>query len=148
MINKCGECHVCCKVPCVPEIEKPANVLCWLYKENGCSINADKPKNCKTYQCVWVTQENIDIKYRPDILNVVFEQPLGCSFWIGYELKEDALKSADVASLIFAMNKDSAAVILKDISGNTQYSLPANMTFQELNKMYQDGMSKIKEMES
>lgn len=144
MTNPCGECKECCRACNIKEINKPSGVLCWLYQEGqGCSIHDTKPNDCKTYQCVWITQKNIDVKYRPDKLGVIFEQPYNCSFWMGIELQDGALAKEDTAQLVRAMNNDGAAVVLKSTNGAIQYSLPKGMTFEQLNEMYSVGMRTI-----
>jgi ferredoxin len=145
-INKCGGCGVCCKACHVEAISKPAGVLCWLYEEGkGCSEYSTRPDDCRTYQCVWITQDNIDLKFRPDKLGVIFEQPFGCSFWMGIELEEGALQKEDTARLVRAINHDGAPGILKNMAGKLQFSLPPGMTFETLNAMYSNGMQKIRE---
>ena len=118
----------------VKEIEKPANVLCWLYVDGGCSKYESRPKDCATYHCIYITQDNLDEKYRPDKLGVVFEQPLGQTFWVGYELEKDALQKEDTARLIRAMNNDGAIVLLKTLDGKFMHSIPAGtvVDLQEL----------------
>lgn len=126
-MNKCGECNVCCKACYVDEIKKPAGVLCWLYKDGGCSAYDTRPKDCATYRCIWITQENIDTKYRPDNLGVVFEQPLGKTFWVGYELEDGALEKEDTKRLVRAMNNDKAVVVLKSVKGKKMHSIPTDV---------------------
>jgi uncharacterized cysteine cluster protein YcgN (CxxCxxCC family) len=125
-MNKCGDCGICCKVCHIDELKKPAGVLCWLYKEDtGCNDYENRPQDCKTYQCVYITQETIDIKYRPDKLGVIFEQPFGKQYWVGVELEENALQKEDCKRLVRAMNNDGARILLKDLNGKIQYSIPS-----------------------
>ena len=130
-MNKCGTCNVCCKACKIEAIEKPAGVLCWLYKDGGCSDYENRPSDCATYQCVYVTQGSISLKYRPDNLGVVFEQPFGKSYWVGVELEENALQKEDCARLVRAMNNAGASILLKSLDGKFQHSLPPSITVEE-----------------
>lgn len=133
-MNKCGECNVCCKACKIDALEKPAGVLCWIYKDGGCSDYENRPNDCATYQCVYVTQETLDVKYRPDHLGVLFEQPFGKKYWVGLELEEGALQKEDCARLIRAMNNDGASILLKRLDGKFQHSLPSNVTVEDFIK--------------
>jgi len=133
-MNRCGDCFECCKACVISEINKPAGILCENYKCGGCSIYSGRPKDCETYQCVWVTQDNIDVKYRPDHLKVIFEQPYGKSYWVGIELETNSLQKEDCAKLVRAMNNDGASVMLKSIDGKFQYSLPAGKSIDDFKK--------------
>lgn len=133
-MNKCGKCGVCCKVCNIEVLNKPANVMCRHYGSQGCMVYKNRPEDCKTYQCIWVTQQEIDLKYRPDYLGVIFEQPFGKQYWVGIELTEGALQKPDCAKLINAMNNDGASVLLKSLNGRHQYSLPNNKTIEDFIK--------------
>jgi hypothetical protein len=106
--------------------------MCPLYTVGvGCSDYENRPEDCKTYQCIWVTQSDIDVKYRPDKLNVVFEQPLGKKYWLGIELKDNTLQQENSAKLIRAMNNDGASILLKSMDGRYQHSLPEGKSWEE-----------------
>ena len=137
-MNRCGNCSVCCFVPELKIISKEQNTLCANYC-GGCRIYDNRPIDCQTYRCIWITQENIDVKYRPDILGVVFEQPLGKRYWVGIELKEDALKQEDCIRLVRSMNNDGAYVMLKSTDGILQYSIPDGADLKSFLEEYNQG---------
>ena len=74
--NSCGECNVCCILPKVSAIDKPANQPCrYLQRgENGCTVYARRPMCCQKYACLWLQGFlSEDIRLRPDQLGVLFE---------------------------------------------------------------------------
>jgi hypothetical protein len=51
----CGNCSVCCKIPSIPEINKPSNTWCHHYAKGvGCSIYQDRPQVCRDFKCYWL----------------------------------------------------------------------------------------------
>lgn len=137
-VNECGTCNVCCKECQVDELNKPSGILCEHY-DAGCKIYSGRPKDCETYFCLWITQQNIDVKYRPDNLKVVFEIMKGVhNIWTGLELEEGALQKDDCKTIVRALNNDGASVLLKSIDGKLQYSLPKDVTSEEFFKKYKE----------
>lgn len=135
-MNRCGECDVCCNEHVkIDVLNKPFGQKCSFYC-NGCSQYESRPDDCKNYQCVFITQENLDVKYRPDNLGVVFEQPYGKSYWVGIELIENSLNKEDCIRLVRAMNNDGSKVMLKYVSGELQYSLPEGIDSEDFLKEY------------
>ena len=73
MERKCGECTACCKTHGVFEIQKMAGTWCpHSVLGKGCSIYADRPKECRDFSCAWLAGF-IDEQYRPDKTNIVPE---------------------------------------------------------------------------
>ena len=56
MKRQCGTCSACCRLPEVPEINKPANTPCkhLCAAGYGCQIYKNRPKMCADYQCCWL----------------------------------------------------------------------------------------------
>jgi hypothetical protein len=51
----------------VPSIDKPRGQLCDHWQEDcRCSIHAEKPDECRRFRCLWLANENIADRYRPD----------------------------------------------------------------------------------
>lgn len=62
----CGSCSLCCKLLDIPELEKPASLMCRHFaKGAGCSIHADRPSPCRTFQCFWSTTPQMPEEWRP-----------------------------------------------------------------------------------
>lgn len=72
MINKCGECTVCCTLSVVEELNKKAFDACSLCKNNGCSIYGKHPQVCKDFKCAYLESGTDNISLRPDKCNVMF----------------------------------------------------------------------------
>lgn len=73
--RECGDCVACCKFPAidVPELRKPADVLCPHNTGRGCSIYEQRPQPCRTWHCLWRRIAAMPDEARPDRVGVVFE---------------------------------------------------------------------------
>jgi len=93
MPRTCGACNACCKLLRIPDLDKPAGMLCeWTTIHGGCSRQAEKPKDpfnpvpgeayelaaCAQFKCVWLqSQTRTDPgeiqprHWRPDISHVM-----------------------------------------------------------------------------
>jgi hypothetical protein len=70
----CGGCVACCQfLPIsVPELEKPANLLCRHCVEGGCGIYERRPeKPCRVWHCGWRHMAKLGEEWRPDISGVI-----------------------------------------------------------------------------
>lgn len=76
--RSCGECVACCKAFRVPQLDKPANVLCRHAAGPGCSIYTTRPDACRAYYCLWRRIGALPEAARPDRLGIIF------SFVTGY----------------------------------------------------------------
>lgn len=68
----CGSCSMCCKVMRIEELSKPK--LTWCHHCNvgkGCAIYESKPRECTDFQCLWLMNESLEDKYKPDKLKIV-----------------------------------------------------------------------------
>ena len=66
-MRKCGPCNLCCVIPAIPQLNKPADTPCEHLTKDGCGIYEDRPQVCRDFACNWlagVTDEWI----RPDIV--------------------------------------------------------------------------------
>jgi len=65
-VNICSGCTLCCKVLGVEELAKARDVwCCHASKGTGCAIYAERPHTCRTFACLWLTQ-NLPPDARPD----------------------------------------------------------------------------------
>jgi hypothetical protein len=63
----CGECSLCCKIPEIAAVDKPAGVWCrHVIKGKGCGIYGERPEACRHYQCTWTWADPLDERWRPD----------------------------------------------------------------------------------
>lgn len=82
---ECDGCTACCKVLPIDsrlgrlkdEVEKYTIIaregeLC-TYCDNGCTIHSDRPRICRTFDCVYI-QDGYNKSLRPDKSGVIFEK--------------------------------------------------------------------------
>jgi hypothetical protein len=62
----CGACSLCCKLPQIEPLEKPAGKLCsHCNAGNGCSIYGSRPQVCRDFSCFWLAGHVNDAWYPP-----------------------------------------------------------------------------------
>jgi hypothetical protein len=94
----CGECDMCCRVPEILELRKPAGVLCRNYDciNKNCSIHDFRPNECKLFECAYYQMEKVSVKLRPDKCKIMFEKITDNLFYgtidLNYELTDTAKK--------------------------------------------------------
>ena len=63
----CGSCTLCCKVYDVPSLEKPAGSWCrHCLPGRGCGIHETRPQHCRSFHCLWMTQEWLGPEWKPE----------------------------------------------------------------------------------
>jgi hypothetical protein len=68
----CGACTLCCKVFDVPALEKPAGRWCLHCKPGrGCGIHETRPEHCRSFHCLWITQDWLGPEWKPDRAKMV-----------------------------------------------------------------------------
>lgn len=73
--KSCGSCTMCCKVLAVNELAKPMGVRCvHVARARGCSIYAERPHACRSFECVWLMDPEMPHRFRPDQTKVVLDQ--------------------------------------------------------------------------
>jgi uncharacterized cysteine cluster protein YcgN (CxxCxxCC family) len=74
--RECGTCRACCEYLAIPDLGKPADVLCSYYdtEKCNCSIYEKRFDVCRNYQCFWLNHPHIltEDEQRPDRLGVIF----------------------------------------------------------------------------
>lgn len=64
-MRECGECGLCCKLPKIRALEKPAGKWCPHWdKEKHCTIYETRPEVCRNFVCLWLSDDMPD-KYKP-----------------------------------------------------------------------------------
>ncbi|WP_313193548.1 hypothetical protein [Shinella zoogloeoides] len=64
--RSCGTCTLCCRLPDIDLLDKPANVWCrHCVAGEGCSIYADRPSVCRDFLCLWMTDEGLAEAWEP-----------------------------------------------------------------------------------
>ena len=75
-VRRCGTCFVCCWIPEVPELHKPAEILCEFCEtgqERGCQVYERRPESCKNFFCLYAVNKTLPDELRPDRCHVLFE---------------------------------------------------------------------------
>ena len=73
--KSCGPCSLCCKVFAVEDLHKPMGVMCAHFGPGrGCTIYPDRPRACRTFECVWLMDPEMPHRFRPDQTKVVLDQ--------------------------------------------------------------------------
>lgn len=66
----CRACGLCCKVPFIPELNKPSHVMCCNRMNDGCKIYNNRPDGCRRFECLWLkslrTTKPMPAELRPD----------------------------------------------------------------------------------
>ena len=63
----CDGCTLCCKILGVDELQKPANAWCaHCERTKGCSIYAERPPSCQTFQCLFLAVAAFPEEWRPN----------------------------------------------------------------------------------
>lgn len=70
--RSCGNCSLCCKLPMIEVLSKPADTWCKHCKPglNGCTIYDNRPEICAQFQCEWV-KGNVDDIWKPTSAKMV-----------------------------------------------------------------------------
>ncbi len=66
-VKPCSDCGLCCKLLLINALAKPRGVLCGHFaKGSGCTIDADKPGECRKFQCMWTLSDELGEEWRPN----------------------------------------------------------------------------------
>lgn len=80
----CGACNKCCLLLGVPDIKKPAHMLCWhTGLHGGCAVHKEKGSDptlqaCAQFRCMWLESQDLEEEkqfprsMRPDQCFVMF----------------------------------------------------------------------------
>lgn len=64
----CGTCMMCCKLPVVPSMNKPLGKWCvQAAPGRGCKIYADRPTECRQFNCGWLLDASLGPEWKPEI---------------------------------------------------------------------------------
>jgi hypothetical protein len=75
--RSCGTCTLCCKVLKIAELDKPQNVWCPNCKQGvGCLIYSDRPRECRSFACGWLTDFGLGEEWRPSHSKIVLVSEL------------------------------------------------------------------------
>lgn len=65
--RSCGDCTLCCKVMAIEELAKPVSSWCPHCKPGGgCLIYPGRPAECRTFSCLWLVNDELDLRWKPN----------------------------------------------------------------------------------
>jgi hypothetical protein len=65
--RRCGDCTLCCKLMAIGELAKPAGAWCRHCKPGrGCLVYADRPDECRAFNCLWPSDERFGPHWKPN----------------------------------------------------------------------------------
>jgi hypothetical protein len=68
----CGSCTLCCKVPSIAELGKPAGAWCThCLPGRGCGIYTLRPMVCRGAYCEWMMSKGLGPEWKPDRSKIV-----------------------------------------------------------------------------
>lgn len=78
--KSCGSCGLCCKLMGVSALAKPAGKWCGHFsKSEGCRIYADRPSDCRVFNCLWLLTDALDEAWKPAVCGFVLHSETGGS---------------------------------------------------------------------
>ena len=70
--RSCEGCTLCCKLPAIPEIPKPAQTWCVQCDiGKGCKIYDTRPNTCRKFECVYLTSGQLGEHWKPALCHLV-----------------------------------------------------------------------------
>ena len=74
----CGDCGLCCKLMGVTALEKPAGKWCRHFsKAGGCAVYADRPDDCRVFNCLWLLTDALGPEWKPTVAGFVLHSEQG-----------------------------------------------------------------------
>ena len=69
----CGKCSLCCKVLGIGELNKPPGTWCSHCRPGkvGCAIYDQRPSECASFTCLWLTSTELDAAWHPLTAKIV-----------------------------------------------------------------------------
>ena len=65
--KNCGACMMCCKLPAVVSLQKPAGKWCVnATAGKGCKIYDTRPDDCRAFHCGWLLDASLGPEWKPD----------------------------------------------------------------------------------
>src|SRR4051812_2580631 len=70
--RSCGDCTLCCKVLKITALEKPQGIWCnHCNPRAGCTIYGDRPEECRTFFCGYLTNPDLGDEWKPNRSKIV-----------------------------------------------------------------------------
>lgn len=111
-MTPCDGCTLCCELLRVPELDKPAGIMCDHCDGTKCTIHTDRPEVCRKFECVYSRMDDSHIRTRPDNMGIVWEKPCEDIFHGTTKYSFDELTD-DAKSQIMAFNRQGYTVFVR-----------------------------------
>ncbi|WP_283193004.1 hypothetical protein [Rhizobium sp. AN80A] len=70
--RSCGACTLCCRLPEIELLSKPANAPCVnCVTGQGCRIYDDRPDLCRDFLCAWMTDDELGAEWDPTVAKMM-----------------------------------------------------------------------------
>ena len=70
--RSCGTCTLCCRLPDIDELDKPANDWCRrCLPGRGCAAYTSRPQLCRDFLCAWMTDASYGPEWTPTQANMM-----------------------------------------------------------------------------
>ncbi len=77
----CGTCTMCCKLPRIPVLNKPAGVWCEFCTPSvGCNAYDTRPQMCRDFFCRWIEDAAIPDYWKPETSKIILTLFPGTGF--------------------------------------------------------------------
>lgn len=71
-VRSCDGCSLCCILPDIDALEKPANTVCrHCAQGQGCLVYADRPQLCADFHCRWITDISMPAAWNPAVAHMM-----------------------------------------------------------------------------
>ncbi|MBV2184657.1 MAG: hypothetical protein KUL88_08990 [Rhizobium sp.] len=70
--RSCGSCTLCCGLPDIDELDKPANSVCrHCILDRGCTAYEERPATCRDFLCAWMSDGNLGPEWDPTVCHMM-----------------------------------------------------------------------------
>lgn len=70
--RSCGTCTLCCRLPDIDALDKPANDWCThCTAARGCAIYDRRPQVCRDFLCLWMIDDTLGEDWEPARCNMM-----------------------------------------------------------------------------
>ena len=116
-MRSCNKCQECCNGSLViQELDVYLNNPCKFICSDGCSIYNERPKVCKTFNCLWLSDESIPEKMYPQKSGILMYTQIinNCLLYITQEFWGKLNKEDEEGILEWYKSKSVNGVIVKN----------------------------------
>jgi len=144
--KECGDCTLCCELLQIPEINKPASVMCGdCILSKGCGIYNSRPNSCRNFNCLYLDSDDMDISLRPNECRVTFEK-VTTKIYFGIELPKDigSCKTPIVSQYIKSLNESGISVVISSFTNTpNEYFLAEGHKKEIIEKIIMNEYNKV-----